>query len=199
MSNDPFQQALEKIEELNAKMKPFEEERARWQRWVNDGDVLAGREPRFKNVGDASMFTVDGVLKPKGRQFSPGQFYNKPFAGAVKLIMLGRFEANGNEPSPASVEEIYDALTQGSFNFETSGADNQKNSIRISLGKNSSTFVKLPGADQLFGLVEWYGGRKVTKPRKTSAAAAGFGSDADEDAATSADEAETETTATQNE
>ena len=159
MADDPFQNALDQIASLDAASN-------RLKRWVNDGDILAGREARFKDVGDGATFVMEGVTKPKGRQFSPGQFFNKPFAGAVKLILLGRYEAAGNAPSPASVDEIHESMMQGSFNFETAGADNQKNSIRISLGKNSTTFVRLPNSD-LFGLVEWYG--KRSKPgRKAS-------------------------------
>lgn len=160
MADDPFQNALDQIASLDAASS--------WlKRWINDGDVLAGREPRFKDVGDGTTFAMEGAVKPKGRQFSPGQFFNKPFAGAVKLILLGRFEAAGNSPSPASVDDIHEGLMQGSFSFETAGADNQKNSIRISLGKNSTTFVKLPNSD-LFGLVEWYGKRSSKPGRKAS-------------------------------
>lgn len=66
-----------------------------------------------------------------------------------------------------SVDEIHDALTQGSFAFETSGVENQKNSIRISLGKNSAAFVRLPNSD-MFGLCDWYGVRTRQRPRKAA-------------------------------
>jgi hypothetical protein len=164
MSDEIIQKALAQIAEHEAAA-------SRFKRFVNDYDTLSGREPRFANVGDGSTFTLEGGVKPKGRQFSPGQFFNKPFAGAVKLILQGRYEANGNNPSPASVDEIHEALTQGSFAFETMGADAQKNSIKISLGKNSSTFVKLPNTE-LFGLTEWYGGRRGKPGRKSTAASA---------------------------
>lgn len=176
MADDPFQFVLDKIASLDA-------ESSRLKRWVNEGDILAGREPRFANVGDGSVFTVEGVVKPKGRQFSPGQFYNKPFAGAVKLIMIGAYEANGNQPAPVSVDDIHESLLQGSFSFGTSGADSQKTSIRISLGKNSTTFVKLPGSD-LFGLAEWYG----KKPKRTRLQMLTGQTNADEDDAADAGE-----------
>lgn len=170
MADDPIQAALAKIAELDAGS-------ARLKRFVNEADILMGREPRFGNVGDTAMFTVEGAKTRK--QFSPGQFFNKPFAGAVKMILVSRFEAEGNEPSPASVDEIHEALAQGSFNFETAGVDAQKNSIRISLGKNSITFVKLPGTD-LFGLVEWYG-KKMVKGRKVMQPALKATTDTDND------------------
>jgi hypothetical protein len=103
------------------------------------------------------------------KRWTPGEFFNKPFQAAVRAILLDRYAHNGlNQPSPASVDEIHEALMQGSFNFGTSGADAQKNSIRISLGKNTATFVRLPNSD-LFGLSEWYG-KKLGRPRKTNGA-----------------------------
>jgi hypothetical protein len=146
--------ALEKIAYHDA-------ESAKLKQWVNMGDKIAGNEPRFPEV-EAGAVACNGGGMPiaprASKAYGPGTFFNKPFAGAVKTILADRFEAAGKKPTPASVDEILEALTQGSFSFETSGADSQKNSIRISLGKNSVTFVKLPNSD-LFGLVEWYGGR----------------------------------------
>lgn len=95
--------------------------------------------------------------------------------------MQARFIAAGNKPTPATVDEIHEALTQGTFKFETSTADGQKNSIRISLGKNSTNFVKLPNSD-LFGLVEWYGGRPGATRRRTDSSAASGGEGAGDDA-----------------
>lgn len=40
--------------------------------------------------------------------------------------------------------------------------------MRISLGKNSAAFVRLPNTD-LFGLIEWYG-KKAGKPGRKAAA-----------------------------
>ena len=95
--------------------------------------------------------------------------------------MLARAGANGN-PNPASVDEIHEALVQGSFGFSVSGFDAQKNSIRISLGKNSAQFVRLPSTD-LFGLVEWYGRPKKGKKAAGSAGSADSSDDSDDDEA----------------
>lgn len=54
-------------------------------------------------------------------------------------------------------------MASGSYAFETTGSENHRNSIRISLGKNSATFVRLPNSD-LFGLNEWY----VAKVKKSA-------------------------------
>lgn len=160
MADDPLiVRALDKISANEA-------ENTRLRIFINEADKLNGREPRFPDVGSATGSTSAVASQVTSKRWQAGEFFNKPLAGVVRTILLARAEAAGG-PSPASVDEIYDALTQGTFNFETSGADAQKNGVRISLGKNSTTFVKLPNTD-LFGLVEWYGKRPGKPGRKAS-------------------------------
>jgi hypothetical protein len=144
-------------------------ESLRLKRWVNDADTMLGNEPRFGDLAAATHAPLPMINKSATKAWAPGAFFNKPFSTAVKMILVGRYEAAGNEPSPASVDEIHTSLTEGSFDFETTGVDAQKNSIRISLGKNSASFVRLPNSE-LFGLLEWYG-KKAGKPGRKAAAA----------------------------
>jgi hypothetical protein len=139
-------------------------EASRLKRWVNDADIMLGAEPRFPDAS-IGMATGISILKPTSKKWNPGAFFNKPLSTAVKMILVARYEAAGNQPAPASVDEIHEALSDGSFSFETSGADAQKNSIRISLGKNSTAFVRLPNSD-LFALPEWFGKRPGKTGRK---------------------------------
>jgi hypothetical protein len=147
-------------------------EATRWKNFVNDHDRLAEREPRYPDVGTAipseSPLPAAITARPNGRQqWAPGEFYGKPLAAAARTILQARFKAAGN-PMPAAVDEIHVELVQGNYDFGTSNADQQKQGIRISLGKNSPVFVKLPNTD-LFGLVEWYGKRqRVVRPRNGS-------------------------------
>lgn len=156
--DDPLvQKALDQIEALSAKL-------ARLKIFVNEADDLNGRAPRFGDVEDATIGpTFASAASRAPTRWNPGEFLNKSFSGAVRSILLRRAEIAAG-PSPASVDDIHEALTQGNFNFTNSGADAQKNGIRISLGKNSAAFVRLPNSD-LFGLVEWYGGRPLRKVR----------------------------------
>jgi len=200
-SDDPLvQKALDRLASLNS-------ETVRLKRFVNDADRLNDQPPRFPEADDENAASLSlgghtpGVSVRRAVKWPPGSFFNAPLSTAVRRILEARAEAAGNSPSPASVDDIYAALCDGSFAFDTSGAEAQKNGIRISLGKNSVAFVKLPNSD-LFGLVEWYGAR----PRKPSAkktngvpaapASAG-GEKAADDAA--ADEQQTETTEGQEE
>jgi hypothetical protein len=162
MADDPIQTALDRIVELDA-------ESTRLKAWVNEGDRMIGREPRFADVSDAYIpgAAAGTPSRSLGRRWQPGDFFNKPFQAAVRSVLLDRYAHEGlNQPSPASVDEIHESLTQGSFNFGSSNVETQKNSIRISLGKNTATFVRLPNSD-LFGLCEWYG-KKLGRPRKTN-------------------------------
>ncbi len=158
MADDPVvAKALEKI--------AFHiSEAARLKRWVNGYDEMSGVEPRFGDVESGG--DVNASARRTAKQFQPGDFLGKPFATAVRTIMEARAEASGGSPSPASVEDIQEALIQGAYDFGTTNPESQKQSIRISLGKNTVTFVRIPSTD-LFGLLEWYPGlRKAGKPRK---------------------------------
>jgi hypothetical protein len=154
MSDDStIQKALERISILEAQIAELQPELTRLKNFVNEGDRLNGREPRFANVDVVQGSSVETPIT-RVRVWKPGAFFEKPLATAVKAILTARAGDEGG-PFPLSVDDIHTALSQGSFAFGTSGIDNQKNSIRISLGKNSTVFAKLPNSD-LFGLAEWY-------------------------------------------
>jgi hypothetical protein len=91
-----------------------------------------------------------------GRSIRSDQYYGQPLATAVRSFLEGR-EGIG----PATVDEIYDALIKGGFQFEGKGEDNQKRGLRISLTKNSVTFHKVPNGS--YGLLNWYPNAKPSK------------------------------------
>jgi hypothetical protein len=186
MADDPFQAVLDKIVELDA-------ESARLKAWVNEGDKIAGKEPRFADISAAYSPGGSGAGLSRGvaKRWQPGDFFNKPFQAAARTILLDRYAQAGNQPSPATVDEIHEALSQGSFNFGTSGAEAQQHSLRTSLGKNSATFVRLPNSD-MFGLCEWYG-KKLGRPRKTTNGSASAAPETDGEEAAAEPPAATET------
>lgn len=148
-----IQKALAQIEEHAAATH-------RLKHFVNEADKLEGREPRFSDLNESTLNASPATVQTAIKKWQPGAFFNKPFSAAVRSILLARAPNGG--ANPASVDEIHDALVQGSFNFSVNSLDAQKNSIRISLGKNSAAFIRLPNSD-LFGLVEWYGRPKKGK------------------------------------
>jgi hypothetical protein len=147
------------------KIASHEAEIMRLKIFINEADKLNGLEPRFGDLTAATGTAATG--RSAAKRYAAGDFFNKTFSGAVRTIFTDRFTAAGDSPNPASVDEIHEALVQGSFAFETTGADAQKNSIKISLGKNSAMIVKLPGSE-MYGLVEWYGKRPGKTGRKAN-------------------------------
>lgn len=138
--------------------------------FVNQADKISQREPRFDDIPDVSGIVAGAgsTRHQSARGFNPGTFLGKPFAAAARAVLVARYEAAGKEPSPASVEQIQEALVQGTYDFGTNNSDAQKQSIRISLGKNSLVFVRLPNTE-LFGLMDWYPRMKrIGKTRRAS-------------------------------
>ena len=161
---DPIASALERIEQHEAQAAFHNGEATRWKTVVNALDELEQRAPRFTDFTPLNSAVTNAGQAPRiqtTRAWAVGEFLGMPFATAAKAILQARFDA-GSKPSPASVDDIREALLQGTYNFGTTNVEAQKQSIRISLGKNSALFVKLPNTD-LFGLLEWYPGlRKPT-------------------------------------
>ena len=88
------------------------------------------------------------------------EYYGKALAWVVRNILENR---NQTGLGPASVNELYAAMTKGGYRFETDVEENAKRGLRISLGKNSTTFHKLPTGK--FGLREWYPAIKDSKEK----------------------------------
>jgi DNA-directed RNA polymerase delta subunit len=72
---------------------------------------------------------------------------------------------------PATVNEIYDSLVAGGYNFQTKNDDYAKRNLYTTLTKNSSVFHRLPNG--LWGLLEWYPDAKTAKTPKPSNGAKG--------------------------
>lgn len=87
------------------------------------------------------------------------QFYGQPLATCIRQILEMR---KALKQGPATVNEIFGALVQGNYQFETKNEDNAKRGLRISLTKNTSIFHKLPNGK--FGLLDWYPNAKTAKP-----------------------------------
>lgn len=157
MSNVPdpiFEAALAELASHEARVYEIKS-------WINQGCKFAGREPMFPDIQEPGVATGAGATSLR---IGPDDFFNKPFATAVREILSMR-EAAGMTRA-ASIDEIYSALKQGGFNFGNADPDKQKQGLAVSLGKNTVTFRKLPNG--LFGLAEWYGpsGKPMQRRRR---------------------------------
>jgi hypothetical protein len=85
-------------------------------------------------------------------------FYGKVIGTAAREYLEMRKVAN---LGPATPREIYDALVQGGYQFETKNEQVALVSLRSNLRKNSRTFHKLPNGQ--YGLLAWYPNAKPAK------------------------------------
>lgn len=170
--SDPIQETIAK---LQLKLRDQERAAAKTKMVIN-GLCEAEGLPLLYADADAETSDVASL------SIRSDQFYGQPLAGAIRTIFeLRRKQDRG----PATVNEIYAALLDGGFAFETRNEDNAKRGLRVSLTKNSVTFHKLPNGK--YGLTEWYPSVKAKRARNATNADAegddgdGFGASSDED------------------
>ncbi len=134
---------LRTVEDLQAKLRKQEQEVIDTKKTINSLLRMVGREPIFTEGQLAPELSLGGI--------KADTFYGQPLATAVrKYLEMRRASSQG----PASVSEIYQALTQGGYDFATS-PENAKRILRISMSKNTPLFHRLPNKN-VFGLVSWY-------------------------------------------
>jgi hypothetical protein len=138
--SDPVDQT---ISAYCAKIQEHERAAAKIKALINQMLELEGRPPMFT---EAELQTS----RP-GLNIRADQFYNKPFASCVRAVLDLRGTMN---QGAASIDELYDALIAGGFNFEQKDEAVAKRNLAISLGKNTATFARLPNG--MWGLKEWY-------------------------------------------
>lgn len=132
------------IDDLKRSIRKKEEDLAGIKRTVN---LLCEQE------GEASLYVEADIGANASPSYSinPDTFYGQALNTSIREILeMNRAVGKG----PASVREIYDMLVKGGYQFTTTVAQNAQRGLRISLGKSSQTFHKLPNGS--FGLKEWY-------------------------------------------
>jgi hypothetical protein len=123
------------------------------KRMVNDLCRLAGQSPLYGDAELASSLAARAIL--------PDAYYGKALATVVRLV-LERRKASGR--GAATVNEIYDDMVAGGYNFAGKNDENNKRGLYVSLGKNSYMFHKLPNGT--YGLLDWYENVKESKEAK---------------------------------
>ncbi len=154
MTENPFDQAIAR---LQAKLREQEQGVIKTKLGINFLCEEAGKPPMFRA---AELQVGSGVAL----SIRSDQFYGQPLATCIRQVLEMRKALN---QGPATVNEIYDALIEGNYQFDTKNEDNAKRGLRVSLTKNNVTFHKLP--DGKFGLLEWYPMAKGPKRKDTDA------------------------------
>jgi hypothetical protein len=133
------------IEDLESKLQEQLGEVAETKKAINVLCRQLGEAPRFEDVSEEKA----------SRMIRPDRFFNKPLSTAVREYL----EVRG---SAATVDEIYDALRKGGFEFVGKDESIKKRGLQISLTKNRKIFAYIKASDS-FGLWEFYGGRPKEK------------------------------------
>jgi hypothetical protein len=138
------------IAALQSDLREIERRAAETKRAINRLCELAGAEPMFAVVDEESRPTVASLRAD--------QFYGKVMNTAAREYLEMRQAGN---LGPAAPREIFEALRDGGFKFETKIENNSISALRQVLRKNSSIFHRLDNGT--YGLLAWYPNAKASK------------------------------------
>ena len=144
------------IADLQAKLREQEATVSKTKATINQLCEVAGLPAIYADVTATSINSGGGNSIPL--TIRSDQFYGRPLATCTKEILDMRRKL---DQGPATVNELYDALLEGGFKYETKNAENAKRNLRISISKNTALFHKLPNGK--IGLTEWYPKIKKSK------------------------------------
>ena len=138
---------LKSIDVLASRVAVKEEEVNKLKRLVNELCREGGMPDRYGNIADAG--TTARVLRPD-------QFYGQTLTAACRSYLEFRKAAN---LGAATVTDIYAAIREGGYKFDTKNEENAKISVGNALRKTSSVFHRLPNGQ--YGLLAWYPSAKA--------------------------------------
>jgi hypothetical protein len=155
MSNAPALEILERrLADLERKANGLIET-------INDLRAEDGMPPRAPLGGSDSSARGAGAASPALAQIKPDTFYGKKMQTAVREYLEMRKLAAGGATNPATPREIFTAITQGGFQFDTKDETGALIGLRALLRKRTMFFHKLPSGT--YGLTAWYPDAKKPK------------------------------------
>jgi hypothetical protein len=146
---------LSTIELLSKRVSGKEEEINKLKKLINELCGEAGIPLKFQDVSE----------NESGVSIRSDQFYGQTLNAALRTYLEQRKNLGA-----ASVSEIYVAIRDGGYKFETKSEDIARISLANALRKTSSIFHKLPNGK--YGLLSWYPSAKAKpependKPKK---------------------------------
>ena len=142
---------LNTIEVLTKRVGAKEEEDNKLKKLVYELCGEAGVAVRYPNIVEANGSI--GAIRSD-------QFYGQTLTAAIRNYLEQR-KTSGL--GAAGLNEIYLAVRDGGYKFETKSEDNAKVSVGNTLRKSSSIFHRLPNGQ--YGLLTWYPSAKA-KPEE---------------------------------
>jgi hypothetical protein len=173
----PYDSAIEAIKkqiaEKDAELTPLRQQLAEKEATLNPLKItanelckLAGLAPEYSIVEVGRAAAVSGLPQVSIR---PDQFYNKELGEAVVEYLTAKKEASGGDSAtPASVDEIYNALIAGGYKFYGTSDSTKKNALKTAMTRNTAQMAKIN--DDLYGLRKWYGMRAARKSGSSASA-----------------------------
>lgn len=137
---------LNTIEVLTKRVVDKEEEANKLKKLINELCGEAGIAVRYPNIVAAGRATA----------IRSDQFYGKTITTAIRNYFEQRKAAG---LGAATLNEIYSAVKEGGYKFESKNESNAKVSVGNTLRKSSSIFHRLPNGQ--YGLLEWYPSAKA--------------------------------------
>ncbi len=92
-------------------------------------------------------------------QLNGDEYYGKALTTAVRLVLESRKAAGRG---PATINDIYESMTAGGYQFGTTNPDHAKRGLREAIRKASHTFHKIAASGKI-GLLDWYESIKASK------------------------------------
>lgn len=106
---------------------------------------------------------VDRDAAPSISSIRRDQFHGRPLATAAREYLAMRGASDRGGLGATGINEIYEALLQGGYKFDTKNDLNAKRGLREALSKNSPVFRRVGDA---YGLTEWYPkGQRPERPK----------------------------------
>lgn len=133
---------LNTIEVLTARVKARNEEVNKLKKLVNELCGEAGIPLRYASIDESGAGISD---------IRSDQFYGLPLTAAIRNYLELRKASN---LGAATVTEIYRAIKEGGYKFDTKNEENARIGVGNALRKTSSIFHRLPNAQ--YGLLSWY-------------------------------------------
>jgi len=139
------------IAELQRHLEGLDQQAIDTKKTINSLCRVMNEPPLYTEVELSSS-----VAQPSSQQLNGDEYFNKPLATVVRMILETRRDLG---QGPAEAEEIFIAMQKGGFEFDGRSDDKALHGLKISLSKNTTTFIKLPNGK--FSLAEWYAASKV--------------------------------------
>ena len=145
---------LNTIDVLTKRVGAKEEEANKLKKLVNELCAEADVAVRYPNIAEAGR-SISAIRSD--------QFYGQTLTASVRNYLEQR---KASQLGAAGVQEIYLAIRDGGYKFESKNENNAKVSVGNTLRKSSSIFHRLPNGQ--YGLLEWYPSAKA-KPESAPA------------------------------